>query len=350
MNNFAEELVSDQIYSGKSFLSKIRDLLSNFQSQSTSTLAVDVNGFPVGEMQNELFPGLKTEILKELDCKDTGASTNFVYERFRWRRCQLQQICQKLKIHEAIEYTARYRMFYFFDHKTAVCTIPKSASSTWREHLRLVNCGPPHHLPITDDARLKQINNQSVAEILQNLKGLTKIITHHAGMLWPDRFHEFWLPALLVNDLVPQDLRKTFNISWPVPQDIRYKTSVYETLYHRIKPQITFGQFIKLVITSHRDGVANPHWKTYHSQCSPCRMDFNYITKTETLEEDLLFIFAVFGIPADASIVENSSRKSVVPSRDFRHFKWISKALRKSLQQLLMPDIQMFAYKWPKSL
>ncbi|XP_066967122.1 carbohydrate sulfotransferase 14-like [Macrobrachium rosenbergii] len=306
-------------------------------------------------------------------------------ERLKKRRRWIQSVCRHLHHKEPVEKTARNSFNYFFDYKAAVCPIPKSGSSTWREHLRIVNRGPHPSVPIFKDLRLIKIQRQPIKKIMRQLSQTTKIITvrhpltrlvscfrskfnkgmplrayspkseeerrkKKAGFSWTDNFYAFWLPALHVNNMLPTDFHRDLNLTSPLDPDTRYNTSVYTAIYWRVRPRISFNQFMRLVITSHKEGKANPHWDTYYNRCSPCRFNYDYVTHIETLEDDLKYVFSVLGLPSRPTLDENSSRIRPRKSRDYRMFTWLPKPMLDDLKELLWPDLQMFGYKWPKML
>ncbi|XP_064119142.1 carbohydrate sulfotransferase 9-like [Macrobrachium nipponense] len=238
-------------------------------------------------------------------------------ERLQKRRRWIQSVCRHLHHKEPVEKTARNSFNYFFDYRAAVCPIPKSGSSTWREHLRIVNRGPHPSVPIFQDLRLIKIQRQPIKKIMRQLSQTTKIITvrhpltrlvsllfrskfnkgmplrayspkseeerrkKKAGFSWSDNFYAFWLPALHANNMLPTDFHRDLNLTSPLDPDIRYNTSVYTAIYWRVRPRINFNQFMKLVVSSHKEGKANPHWDTYYNRCSPCRFDYDYVTHIE---------------------------------------------------------------------
>ncbi|XP_068247468.1 carbohydrate sulfotransferase 11-like isoform X2 [Palaemon carinicauda] len=333
-------------------------------------------------LQNETEFRWEKRNIAESNAKDISSST--AAKRLQKRRDWMQSVCRHLHHTEPVSKTARDSFNYFFDQRAAVCPIPKSGSSTWRKHLRIVNGGPHPSVPIYDDLRLIKIQKQPIKKIIKQLEQMPKIITvrhpltrlvscfrskfnngmplrsyspkreetlrKRAGFTWPENFFAFWLPALIANDLLPQNYHRELNMTSPLNPDIRYNTSVYTAIYWRTRPRINFNQFLKLVITSHKEGKANAHWDTYYNRCSPCRFNYDFVTQIETLQDDLRYVFSVLKIPSSASLDENSSRNRHKTFRDFKKFKWLPKTMLADLKEIVWPDLQMFGYRWPSIL
>ncbi|XP_068209441.1 carbohydrate sulfotransferase 10-like [Palaemon carinicauda] len=311
---------------------------------------------------------------------------NAVARRLRTRREKVLEVCRREKIQQCyLSNVLNFRIYFFHRYDTSVCTIAKSASSTWRAHLRRVNKGPPFNVPIDNDKIRKAFLQRPIEVISKDVNSFSKIITvrhplsrlvaafrhkyrngalmqQHkpvfeskvrkriAGSQWHERFHQFWLPALFANNMVPPNTHLKVGIKKPIDPSVLYSIKEYERLYRFLKPQITFVQFLKYVLKTYDEGKPDAHWKPYHDNCCPCHFDYDYITKVETLSEDLEYVFKKLGIPANPDTSMNQKRKSVDELySDFAYYRKVPTTLRRRIYQYLKYDMDLFGYELPKN-
>ncbi|XP_068220133.1 carbohydrate sulfotransferase 10-like [Palaemon carinicauda] len=311
---------------------------------------------------------------------------NAVARRLRTRREKVLEVCRREKIQQCyFNNVLNFRIYFFHRYDTSVCTIAKSASSTWRAHLRRVNKGPPFNVPIDNDKIREAFFQRPIEVISKDVNSSSKIITvrhplsrlvaafrhkyrngdpmqRHkpiiearvrkriAGSQWHERFHQFWLPALFANNMVPPNTHIKVGMKKPIDPSVLYSVKEYERLYRFLKPQITFVQFLKYVLTTYRGGNPDAHWKPYHDTCCPCHFDYDYITKVETLSEDLEYVFKKLGIPADPDTSMNQKRKSVDEIySDFAYYRKVPTTLKRRIYQYLKYDMDLFGYELPKN-
>ncbi|XP_068215660.1 carbohydrate sulfotransferase 10-like [Palaemon carinicauda] len=311
---------------------------------------------------------------------------NVVAWRLRTRKEKVLEVCRRKKIQQCpLEILLNFRMFFFHRYHTSVCTIAKSASSTWRAHLRRVNKKPPFNVPIDKDEIRNAFLQRPIEEILKDVNSSSKIVTvRHpltrlvsafrnkynngkvmqphkphieaeirkriAGSQWHERFHQFWLPALFANNMVPPNTHLNVGMKEPIDPRVLYSIKEYESLYRFLKPRITFVQFLKYVLKTYKEGKPDAHWKPYHVNCCPCDFDYDYITKVETLSEDLEYVFKKLGIPADPDTSMNQERKSVDEIYSyFKYYENVPSTLRKEIYSYLKYDMDLFGYELPKN-
>ncbi|XP_066984018.1 carbohydrate sulfotransferase 12-like [Macrobrachium rosenbergii] len=309
-----------------------------------------------------------------------------VAQRLRTRRETLLEVCKSEGFQAChVQSILTYRMYFFHQYNTSVCTVAKSASSTWRAHLRRVNKGPPFNVPIDQDDTRKAFLERPFGAVVKDVKSSSKIITvrhpltrlvsafrnkyndgkpmppHRslyeekvrkrlAGSDWHERFHQFWLPALFANSLVAPDTHVKVGMKDPIDPSVLYSVEEYERLYRVLKPKITFVQFLKFVLKTYKEQKPDAHWKPYYHVCCPCYFDYDYITKVETLSEDLEHIFKKIGIPANPDTSKNQERDSVDSIySDYKYYRNVPMALKREIYKHLKHDMDLFGYNLPKN-
>ncbi|CAL4122394.1 unnamed protein product, partial [Meganyctiphanes norvegica] len=166
-----------------------------------------------------------------------------------------------------------------------------------------------------------------------------------AGSLWPDRLKQFWLPALISNNRIPADIHVKIGLDKPFNITEKYSVATYESLHAVLQPRVTFTEFLVHVIKTFQQGKPNAHWRTYSNDCSSCTFDYKYITKVETLTEELAYIFNKLGIPADPSVAMNAHHQD--PYAGLQKYRNVKRSLRKRIYDIYKYDFILFNYTVP---
>ena len=92
----------------------------------------------------------------------------------------------------------------------------------------------------------------------------------------------------------------------------------------------------------------NGHWATYWKTCFPCDIQYDYVLKLETIEEDAKWLLDKFNITKIGYPEGNEapSNTSLLTSR----LSEISNPLQKAVYQYLKEDYDLFAYPIPRGL
>ncbi|XP_042224157.1 carbohydrate sulfotransferase 11-like [Homarus americanus] len=321
------------------------------------------------------------------NARELGADQEELYvaRYLRQRRELIKTTCERLHPSCSLNSPLVSRNYYFHNYSTTVCTIAKAGSSTWRAHLRRINKGPPSHLPIFQDPLRDEFLARPRPDVIRDIQASAKIITvrhpltrlvscyrqkykdgkklpyhhtnleklyhkTHAGAYWSDKVHQFWVPALHNNGLIPHDLHLRLGLQQPFDPKTKYTTEVYEKLQKILQPRISFTQFLRHVIVTYRDNKPDAHWADYNSQCCPCYFDYAYVTKVETLTEDLQYVFRVLGLPSDPSVSMNQLRRNLdKPYSDFWYYRKVPVYLKRQIYEIFKLDLEMFGYQLPQN-
>nr|XP_027207233.1 carbohydrate sulfotransferase 11-like [Penaeus vannamei] len=136
------------------------------------------------------------------------------------------------------------------------------------------------------------------------------------GSNFPERkkkvLEEFLFPALLSNGLVFKSQHST---AWKNFLDkTKRSVTTLNAKDKRLRSSVTFTEFLNHVVHTFEEGRINRHWRTYGLLCSPCFFDYEYIVKTETQDQDLVYLFSRFGFPSDphqaVKVREDINRKT----------------------------------------
>ncbi|XP_064089266.1 uncharacterized protein LOC135203472 [Macrobrachium nipponense] len=335
------------------------------------------------EEEEVLEEEVEEEVLEEEE--EVEEEGDPVAQRLRTRRETVFEACKSKGFQDCHAQSAlTHRMYFFHQYNTSVCTVAKVTSSTWRAHLRRVNKGPPFNVSIDQDDTRKAFLERPFGVVVKDVRSSSKIITvrhpltrlvsafrnkyndgkpmrpHRplyekklrkriAGSAWHERFHQFWLPALFANSLVAPNTHLKIGMKDPIDPRILYSVEEYERLYRVLKPKITFVQFLKFVLKTYQEQKPDAHWRPYYDNCCPCYFNYDYITKVETLSEDLEHIFKKIGIPANPDTSKNQERESVdYTYSDYEYYRNVPLTLKREIYKYLKRDMDLFGYNLPK--
>lgn len=131
-----------------------------------------------------------------------------------------------------------------------------------------------------------------------------------------------------------------------VKMDIRL--SLKNLRAHHIE-NASFLEFLQSLVDHGPNAIPkNNHWATYSSLCFPCDIQYDYILKLETIEDDSEWLFNKFNItniqyPKGNKAPSNSNRLS-------DRLASVSNNLQKAVYHYLQKDYNLFAYPTPDGI
>ncbi|XP_063586413.1 carbohydrate sulfotransferase 11-like [Penaeus indicus] len=165
---------------------------------------------------------------------------------------------------------------------------------------------------------------------------------------WNENFRQFWIPAMITNGLLPRDISAKVGLNFTFEPEKLYDPWVYLKIFKLKRPVITFVQFLRHVIATHKSQSPDNHWKTSANTCSPCTFPYEYIVKTETFNEDISYVFGALRLPSKPRLAQNQMRSGrYKDNKDLRYYKKISQDIRRQIYDIFKIDFEMFGYKLP---
>ncbi|KMQ96869.1 carbohydrate sulfotransferase 11-like protein [Lasius niger] len=106
---------------------------------------------------------------------------------------------------------------------------------------------------------------------------------------------------------------------------------------------VTFREFVDFVTDDSENGTRNEHWRPIYELCQPCIINYNLISKYESLVEDATEVLERIGVtsmnfPAKPSSSEPTSRKLD------RYYSTLSYKQLRKLADLYKLDLKLFDY------
>lgn len=167
-------------------------------------------------------------------------------------------------------------------------------------------------------------------------------------------------------DLVHRDYKDYFKFLVVRHPLQRMVSAYYETviLHKKYKNQkgklLNFTEFVDRVAGGDLMDV-NPHWRRYINRCLLCKVDYEYVVKTETMDEDIKGFNEAIDLDNDKMTVTHGHENifldtdGLPESKYSHHYKYDKMLydlqrkkpeLMKKLLNVYGEDMHLFGYKW----
>ncbi|KAM9305997.1 carbohydrate sulfotransferase 12 [Gastrophryne carolinensis] len=113
----------------------------------------------------------------------------------------------------------------------------------------------------------------------------------------------------------------------------------------------TFAQFIQYLLDARTEEQKpfNEHWRQVYRLCHPCQIDYDFVGKLETLDEDALQLLRQLDIDSLFQFPP-SYRNKTASSWEEDWFSKIPLEWRQKLYKLYEPDFVLFGYPKPENI
>ncbi|XDV14685.1 hypothetical protein PO909_014898 [Leuciscus waleckii] len=115
--------------------------------------------------------------------------------------------------------------------------------------------------------------------------------------------------------------------------------------------RLSFTHFIQYLLDPQTEKVKpfNEHWQQMYRLCHPCQIDYDFVGKLETLDEDTEHLLRILGLDNQIHFPPGYRNRTAVNwERDW--FANISVADRRKLYNLYEADFRLFGYDKPETL
>jgi len=113
----------------------------------------------------------------------------------------------------------------------------------------------------------------------------------------------------------------------------------------------SFTDFVKYLLQSKSKEANEYHWASYDKVCQPCKVQFDYIVKFETLYEDIEYLKIKLNISKHHQEIFFPPRQIKTNTNTVqKYFKELPKSLIRRLYARYMKDFHLFGYKMPSIL
>ena len=310
------------------------------------------------QVQKNLETLAQTAEIVSLDFEKSQKILN-ITRKLRQRKTFLREQCAKHNLYDKHEKVSRFRETFvnFLDTQdTIMCFIPKAGSTNWKkvfnaikDHTLIKNEGPK--LP---NGRLYDHFYHKLPRFEFDKKYKGKSIDSIDFEHWSDRFitvrHPFvrlysaWKDKFNIHTDFPDYEKHLVTGKWlKYTKIIRKFEKQPPFLKFEKRSRVDFKAFLEYIVQE--KGYGDTHWASYWDECAPCKIKYNIISKLESVDEDVEYIFSLIDAPTRIGEFPktsfNSKKQSAAMNKDVETVSEIFRRLEPELVEKLYQK-----YKW----
>uniref|UniRef100_H3AUI8 Carbohydrate sulfotransferase n=2 Tax=Latimeria chalumnae TaxID=7897 RepID=H3AUI8_LATCH len=249
-------------------------------------------------------------------------------------------------------------------HGIIYCYVPKVACTNWKRIMivlseSLLNQGAPYQDPL--DIPRDQVHNSSAHFTFNKFWRRYGKFSKHLMKIKLKKYTKF----IFVRDPFVR-LISAFRSKFELENDDFYRRfavvmlklysnfteppeSVSEAFASGIKP--TFLNFVQYLLDprTEKNVPFNEHWRQVHRLCHPCQINYDFIGKLESLDEDAEYLLRLLDMEKILHFPP-SYRNRTASSWEMDWFADIPLEWRKKLYRLYEADFTLFGYPKPEHL
>ncbi|XP_044513359.1 carbohydrate sulfotransferase 12 [Gracilinanus agilis] len=249
-------------------------------------------------------------------------------------------------------------------HGVIYCYVPKVACTNWKRVMivlseSLLDQGIPYKDPL--DIPREHVHNSSTHLTFNKFWRRYGKFSRHLMKIKLKKYTKF----LFVRDPFVR-LISAFRSKFELENDEFYRrfavpmlklysnhtslpTSVSEAFSAGLK--VSFPDFIQYLLDPRTEKLApfNEHWRQVYRLCHPCQIDYDFVGKLETLDEDAAQLLQLLKVDKQLHFPP-SYRNRTASSWEEDWFAKIPLAWRQQLYKLYEADFVLFGYPKPENL
>nr|XP_003406393.1 carbohydrate sulfotransferase 9 isoform X1 [Loxodonta africana] len=320
---------------GKTTKSSTKKLIAKHQGTKTFFRKFNEMNWPL-----EISP-LNKSLVKDNKWKN-------VYATQEKRRSFLQEFCQKyggVSRPQSHLFHMVSRIYVEDKHKILYCEVPKAGCSNWKRILMVLNGLASSAYNISHNAvhygkHLKKLDSFDLKGIYTRLNTYTKAVFVRDPMerlvsAFRDKFEH---PNSYYHPVFGKAIIK------------KYRPNACEEALNN-GSGVKFKEFIHYLLDSHRPVGMDIHWEKVSKLCYPCLINYDFVGKFETLEEDANYFLQLIGAPKELTFPNFKDRHSSDERTNVQVVKQYLKDLTRTERQLIYDfyylDYLMFNYTMP---
>ncbi|XP_061216534.1 carbohydrate sulfotransferase 9 isoform X1 [Neopsephotus bourkii] len=264
------------------------------------------------------------------------------------RRYFLHDFCKKYNSRKKLQTHLVHlvsRIYVEDRHKVLYCEVPKAGCSNWKRVLMVLSglATSVHNISHDDvhyGKHLRKLDSYDLKGIYTRLNTYTKAIFVRDPMerlvsAFRDKFEH---PNSYYHPVFGKAIIK------------KYRHNANEEAL-KTGSGVKFKEFIQYLLDSHRPVGMDIHWEQVSKLCYPCLINYDFIGKFETLEEDANYFLQLVGAPAELKFPKfkdrhaSDERTSAEVVRQY--LKELSKEERQLIYDFYYLDYLMFNYTSP---
>ncbi|MBN3316644.1 CHST8 sulfotransferase, partial [Atractosteus spatula] len=273
-----------------------------------------------------------------------------------WRRLSLIQegrkrlmkdVCAKYKSSSKRTVTPYHvsRIFVEDKHKLLYCEVPKAGCSNWKRVLLVLEGFAPstreiQHNTVHYGNHLKRLDSFNYSGISHRLETYTKVLFvrepfERLVSAFRDKF---------------EHPNSYYHPVFGRPIISKYRVNASRAAL-RTGAGVTFKEFMQYLLDVHKPVGMDIHWEHVNRLCSPCLVDYDFIGRFESMEEDANFLLHLTGAPRNLTFPSFKDRHSHEERTSARltqqYFAQLTPSERQRAYDFYYMDYLMFNYSKP---
>ncbi|XP_072574452.1 carbohydrate sulfotransferase 8-like isoform X1 [Paramormyrops kingsleyae] len=263
------------------------------------------------------------------------------------RKDLMRHVCGRYRGRSARTITPQHvsRIYVEDRHKLLYCEVPKVGCSNWKRVLMVLQGLAPSTQEIQHDAvhygnHLRRLDSFDHRGIAQRLETYTKVLFVREPLerlvsAFRDKF---------------ENPNTYYHPVFGRPIISRYRANASKEAL-KTGTGVTFKEFVQYLLDVHRPVGMDIHWEPVGRLCSPCLLDYDFIGKFETIEEDANFLLSRLGAPPNLTFPSfkdrnpNAERTSAHITQQY--FTKLNASERQRAYDFYYMDYLMFNYSKP---
>ncbi|MFT7798584.1 carbohydrate sulfotransferase 8-like [Arapaima gigas] len=316
-----------------------------------------------GSLGQEVNPARITKRHRKLLLKSNpiwhphnSSSSSFSSSQTSWHRLAsvqearkqlMNEVCAKYKSQSTRTITPQHvsRIFVEDRHKLLYCEVPKVGCSNWKRVLMVLGGLAASTQEIPHDAvhygnHLKRLDSFNRQDITWRLNTYTKVLFvrepfERLVSAFRDKFES---PNTYYHPVFGR------------PIISRYRPNASQAAL-RTGTGVTFKEFMQYLLDVHRPVGMDIHWEHVNQLCSPCLLQYDFIGRFETMEEDANFLLHRTGAPGNLTFPSFKDRNPHAERTSTHitqhYFAQLSNSERQRAYDFYYMDYLMFNYSKP---
>ncbi|MBN3309879.1 CHST8 sulfotransferase, partial [Amia calva] len=263
------------------------------------------------------------------------------------RKRLMKEVCAKYKSNSKRTITPYHvsRIFVEDKHKLLYCEVPKAGCSNWKRVLMVLegfasSTRDIQHNTVHYGNHLKRLDSFDHRGISQRLETYTKVLFvrepfERLVSAFRDKF---------------EHPNSYYHPVFGKPIISKYRVNASRAAL-RTGAGVTFKEFVQYLLDVHKPVGMDIHWEHVNRLCSPCLLDYDFIGKFETMEEDANFLLHLTGAPRNLtfpSFKDRHSQEERTSARITQHyFAQLTPPERQRAYDFYYMDYLMFNYSKP---
>ncbi|XP_035252203.1 carbohydrate sulfotransferase 8-like [Anguilla anguilla] len=263
------------------------------------------------------------------------------------RKRLVREVCAKYKSSSKRTVTPHHvsRIFVEDEYKLLYCEVPKAGCSNWKRVLMVLGGVASSTREIKHDAvhygnHLKRLDGFDHRGIAQRLESYTKVLFvrepfQRLVSAFRDKF---------------ENPNTYYHPVFGKPIISKYRANASQAAL-RTGAGVTFKEFMQYLLDVHRPVGMDIHWEHVNQLCSPCLLDYDFIGKFETIEEEANFLLQRTGAPRNLTFPSFKDRHPQAERTSARitqqYFAQLNASERQRAYDFYYMDYLMFNYSKP---